>query len=89
MPILFREITLYSVEYGPVYEDMAPTDTFIDIENMANLQQVELKSSISVCLGNMHIFSTECVFTEGVGNHLSSMMQKEYGVAPIPLAPNL
>ncbi|XP_068624684.1 muscle calcium channel subunit alpha-1-like [Battus philenor] len=27
--------------------------------------------------------------TEAVGNHLSSMMQKEYGVAPLPLAPNL
>ncbi|KAM3956913.1 muscle calcium channel subunit alpha-1 [Aphomia sociella] len=26
---------------------------------------------------------------EGVGNHLSSMMQREYGVGPIPLAPNL
>ncbi|CAH2060425.1 unnamed protein product, partial [Iphiclides podalirius] len=25
----------------------------------------------------------------GVGNHLSSMMQKEYGVGPLPLAPNL
>ncbi|XP_013174776.1 PREDICTED: muscle calcium channel subunit alpha-1-like isoform X3 [Papilio xuthus] len=27
--------------------------------------------------------------TEAVGNHLSSMMQKEYGVGPLPLAPNL
>ncbi|XP_013148992.1 PREDICTED: muscle calcium channel subunit alpha-1-like [Papilio polytes] len=27
--------------------------------------------------------------TEAVGNHLSSMMQKEYGVGPMPLAPNL
>ncbi|CAF4924585.1 unnamed protein product [Pieris macdunnoughi] len=26
---------------------------------------------------------------EGVGNHLSSMMQKEYGVGPLPLTPNL
>ncbi|XP_052753579.1 muscle calcium channel subunit alpha-1 isoform X10 [Galleria mellonella] len=26
---------------------------------------------------------------DGVGNHLSSMMQREYGVGPIPLAPNL
>ncbi|CAK1546604.1 unnamed protein product [Leptosia nina] len=27
--------------------------------------------------------------SEAVGNHLSSMMQKEYGVGPLPLAPNL
>ncbi|KAL0859668.1 hypothetical protein ABMA27_010787 [Loxostege sticticalis] len=26
---------------------------------------------------------------DGVGNHLSSMMQREYGMGPIPLAPNL
>nr|XP_032525011.1 muscle calcium channel subunit alpha-1 [Danaus plexippus plexippus] len=26
---------------------------------------------------------------ENVGNHLSSMMQREYGVGPLPLAPNL
>ncbi|XP_046973964.1 muscle calcium channel subunit alpha-1-like isoform X15 [Vanessa cardui] len=26
---------------------------------------------------------------EGVGNHLSSMMQREYGMAAVPLAPNL
>ncbi|XP_045507620.1 muscle calcium channel subunit alpha-1-like [Colias croceus] len=26
---------------------------------------------------------------EAVGNHLSSMMQKEYGVGPLPLTPNL
>ncbi|XP_059047700.1 muscle calcium channel subunit alpha-1 isoform X2 [Achroia grisella] len=26
---------------------------------------------------------------DGLGNHLSSMMQREYGVGPIPLAPNL
>ncbi|CAH0403502.1 unnamed protein product [Chilo suppressalis] len=26
---------------------------------------------------------------DGVGNHLSSMMQREYGVASLPLAPNL
>ena len=27
--------------------------------------------------------------TEAVGNHLSSLMQREYGVGPLPLAPNL
>ncbi|KAJ0171022.1 hypothetical protein K1T71_013221 [Dendrolimus kikuchii] len=26
---------------------------------------------------------------DGVGNHLSTMMQKEYGVGPLPLTPNL